>query len=186
MPYSDAKKVFANRGVDVTGMNSRDLKSAWHTLLKKHHPDAGGTAGGTQEINAAYDTLSSDANYGSPSQSPADPSNDADPEKWMIYGFNGHFFNDGAKWTGGRDRFSAIIHAALAQFRGKDHVIALFVQNQTAPGVLEMVYMNGRSFVSGDIPQIPYEWAEFSHPSGSKVNELARALVMKVNADSNV
>jgi hypothetical protein len=57
MPYADAVKVFQKYGVNADGMNPSELKTIRNDLIKTHHQDFTGNKVASQEINAAYDSL---------------------------------------------------------------------------------------------------------------------------------
>jgi hypothetical protein len=181
MPYRDAERIFADRGVDVSGMNSVELRKAWMALMKKHHSDAGGAGGDAGIINAAYDALKVNTN---PTSSRTADTTGKDPKKWMIYGFNGHWFNDGAKFTGDRSHFGQIIQPALNSFT-KDHVVAIFAQCEANPTMLYLIYINCLGFkgylgpiYATSFPYVEYPYGDFSSPIGQKIKDAARSLVV--------
>src|SRR5229473_1379371 len=58
MTYDQAVNIFAQLGVDPTGMDSTSLKAARKRLIMQHHTDLGCAPGIAQNINAAFDVLS--------------------------------------------------------------------------------------------------------------------------------
>jgi hypothetical protein len=57
MPIQDAVRIFQKYGVDIVDMSLDQIHKLRNALLRKYHPDAGGTIAIAQEINAAFDLL---------------------------------------------------------------------------------------------------------------------------------
>ena len=73
MTIDVANAIFADFGVpDASSLEKSKLKDYYVALVKKHHPDAGGSNSDMQYINAAYDVLknsSKSSGYGSGDES---------------------------------------------------------------------------------------------------------------------
>jgi hypothetical protein len=57
MSRAEAVQIFADQGVNVSGLDDKTLKAAHRKLARSNHPDAGGDVETMKQINAAYDVL---------------------------------------------------------------------------------------------------------------------------------
>jgi hypothetical protein len=91
MPVHDAVSIFRKYGVDIIEMPFEKIHQLRNSLLRKHHPDAGGTIEIAQEINAAFDSLKSKAlGLWTPASEPGRQSHPPPrPDQWAWAGHSG-------------------------------------------------------------------------------------------------
>lgn len=87
MSPHEAHSVFSRFGIDSKNKSSKELKTYYVNLIKKHHPDQGGDVKHAQEINSAWDTLKNNRTSNDPIPSKS-ASNERTPE-WAMAGHTG-------------------------------------------------------------------------------------------------
>jgi hypothetical protein len=91
MPVHDAVSIFRKYGVDIVEMPFEQIHRLRNSLLRRYHPDAGGTIEIAQEINAAFDSLQANtrglSKPASQARSPSGPP--SPPDQWAWAGHSG-------------------------------------------------------------------------------------------------
>jgi hypothetical protein len=78
---------------------------------------------------------------------------------WRVFGFNGQFFNDGAKFQGNDSLLMEAAKRAKAHFSGTGFDIAIWAQDRTLnPTKLRLIYFANHYYTPETTPSIDYEW----------------------------